>query len=205
MKSGIGLQVRGVLLGEQLFVRVVLKVVEPRDALEADAVLVERRVVVEEPRLVVADLDRRMRNRAQPMPNECFNAAVRVGRRRFTPLLQLDDDGVLGLIFGVTSQQGIQSAAGVAELVFEDHSVVIEVSLADQERKRGQAVLPALELGGARFVPDLRDVLAAELLGDPMHSRIGQKQLGRLRVEPHSLAVRFPLGMAAEDSQHSPT
>jgi hypothetical protein len=54
-----------------------------------------------------------------------------------------------------------------------------------EQRQRGQAVLPRVEFRAAGFVPDLGDVLNAQLLGDPVHLRIGQELPGRPGVKLH--------------------
>ena len=63
--------------------------------------------------------------------------------------------------------------------------MVLELRLVDEERECAEAVLPAVELGAARFVAHGGDVLGPQLLGDPMHLRVRHELLGRPGVELH--------------------
>jgi hypothetical protein len=65
-----------VALGPELAGGVVLHVVEVADGGQHDAVLVEDRVVVEQPLLVTANLHRRMEHTPDPLPYERLDAAL---------------------------------------------------------------------------------------------------------------------------------
>ena len=121
-------------IGPELTGRVVLHVVEVADGRQHDAVLVEDRVVVEEPLLVAADLDRWMEHAPNPLPDERLDAALRRRWLGRAPLLELDDDRVLGAGARPARQHRVQPLARVAELVLEDDAVVLELGLTDQHR-----------------------------------------------------------------------
>lgn len=96
--------------------------------------LVEDLVVVEKPLLVAADLDRGVEDAADPLADRQLNAIVG-GRRTdaaIAPLLELDDDRVLGAGREVSRQHRVEAPAGVAELVLEDDAVVVQTGLIDQ-------------------------------------------------------------------------
>jgi hypothetical protein len=144
-------------------------------------------VVVEQPLLVATDLDRWVENATDPVADGQLDAVVG-GRRAdgaVAPLLELDDDRVLGAGGGVAGQHGVEPAAGVAELVLEDDAVVVQLGLVEEHRQRHEAVLPARHLRRRRPVPDLGRVVGAQRLRDPMHPRIGPELLGRPGVELH--------------------
>jgi hypothetical protein len=174
-----------VWLGPELACRVVLHVVEVADGGEHDTVLVEDRVVVEQPLLVTADLDRWVEHPADPLTDEGLDAAFRRRGLGRAPLLELDDDRVLGARARAAGQHRVEALARVAELVFEDDAVVLELRLVDQHRQRLEAVLPGVELVAARLMPHDRDVFVLQLLRDPMHLGIGHELLGRPGVELH--------------------
>lgn len=178
----------GVAIGPELAIRLVLEVVEVADGGQRDRIgLVEDLVVVEQPLLVATDLDRWVEDAPEALADGQLDAVVG-GRRTdgaVAPLLELDDDRVLGAGGGVAGQHRVEAAAGVAELVLEDDAVVVQLGLVDEHRQRHEAVLPARHLGRRRPMPDLGRVLGAQLLRDPMHLRIGPKLLGRPGVQLH--------------------
>ena len=112
-------------------------------------------MVVEQPLLVAADLDRWVEDAADRLADVELDAVV--GGRRAdalaAPLLELDDDRVLGAGGGVAGEHRVEAAAGVAELVLEDDAVVVQLGLVDEHRQRHEAVLPARHLGRRRLVP----------------------------------------------------
>ena len=141
-------------------------------------------MVVEQPLLVLPDLDRWVEDRPEPPSDERLDAPIRVGGSGFAPLLQLDDDGVLSGVV-VAGEECVEAPTRVPELVFENHPVVIQIGLIDEEGKSGQRVLPGDDLAWSRLVPDLRDVFDGQLLCDPMRPRIGHELLGRRRIKLH--------------------
>ena len=186
-EEGIGGQRIGVAIGPQLAGGVVRHVVEVADGGEADRIgVVEDRVVVEQPLLVAADLDRWVEHAADGLAHEGLDAELGGGGADVAaPLLELDDDGVLGAGGGVAGEHGVEAAAGVAELVLEDDAVVVQLGLVEEHRERHEAVLPARDLARAGLVADGGDVLGAQLIGDAVELRIGPKLLGRAGVELH--------------------
>ena len=188
----VAVQRLGVAIGPELAIGVELVVVEVGDGGQRDRIgLVEDLVVVEQPLLVAADLDRWVQLAPDLLADVQLDAVVG-GRRTdaaVAPLLELDDDRVLGARRGVAGEHRVEPPAGVAELVLEDDAVVVQLGLVDEHRQRHEAVLPARHLRRRGLVADLRDVLGAQLLRDPMHLRIGPKLLGRPGVELHCTAA----------------
>ena len=176
-------------------------VVEVADGRQGDRIgLVEDLVVVEQPPLVVADLDRWVEDAPDLLADVQLDAVVG-GRRTdaaVAPLLELDDDRVLGARRGVAGEHRVEPPARVAELVLEDDAVVVQLGLVDEHRQRHEAVLPARHLVGRGPVADLRRELGAQLLRDPMHLRIGPKLLGCPGVELHRRAMPSMALMASD-------
>ena len=141
----------GVAIGPELVGRVVLEVVEEADGGEGDGIgLVEDRVVVEQPLLVSAHLDRWVQHAPHLLADVELHAVVRRGRTDVgaAPLLELHHDRVLGARGGVAGEHGVEPPAGVAELVLEDDAVVVQLRLVEEELEGHEAVLPARHLVG---------------------------------------------------------
>ena len=199
-EEGIGGDRLRVAIGPQFAGRVEQEVVEVADGGEADRIgVVEDRVVVEQPLLVAADLDRWVEHAADGLAHERLDADVGGEGPLAAPLLELDDDSVLGAGGGVAGEHGVEAAAGVAELVLEDDAVVVQLGLVEEHRERHEAVLPGRHLGGSGLVADLGDVLGAQLVRDPMQLSIGPKLLGRPGVELHT----SPSGMGCNRARIS--
>ena len=145
----VAVQRLGVAIGPELAIGVVLVVVEVGDGGQRDRIgLVEDLVVVEQPLLVAADLDRWVEDAPDLLADVQLDAVVG-GRRTdaaVAPLLELDDDRVLGARRGVAGEHRVEPPARVAELVLEDDAVVVQLGLVDEHRQRHQAVLPARHL-----------------------------------------------------------
>ncbi len=138
-------------IGPELAIWLVVEVVEEADGGEGDGIgLVEDRVVVEQPLLVSADLDRWVQHAPHLLADVELHAVVRRGwtDAALAPLLELDHHRVLGAGGGVAGEHGVQPAAGVAELVLEDDAVVVQLGLVEEELERHEAVLPAGHLVG---------------------------------------------------------
>ena len=196
-------------IGPQLAIGVELVVVEVADGGQRDRIgLVEDRVVVEQPLLVAADLDRWVEDAPDLLADVQLDAVV--GRRRtdapVAPLLELDDDRVFGARRRVAGEHRVEPPARVAELVLEDDAVVVQLGLVDEHRQRHEAVLPARHLARRRPVPDLRRVLGPQLLRDPMHLRIRPKLLSRPGVKLHGVMPSTSIGTAQLATRsHRPT
>src|SRR5438105_2122776 len=126
-----------------------------------------------------------MRDWSELVSNEGLDTTHRVGWRCRAPLLELDDDRVFSTRGVVTREKRIEAPARVAQLVFEDQPVVVELRLVQQQSKRGQGIRPRVNFGWTRLVAELGDVFDAQLLGDPMHLRIYTELLGGRCVELH--------------------
>lgn len=82
----------------------------------------------------------------------------------------------------MTREKSIEPAAGVAQLILEDDSVVVEVRVVDQKGKRCERVLPRVDFCPAGLVTDLGYVLDTHFLGNTMQPRIGQELFCRAGV-----------------------
>ena len=196
----VAVQRLGVAIGPELAIGVVLEVVEVADGGQRDRIgLVEDRVVVEQPLLVAADLDRWVEDAPDLLADVELDAVV--GRRRtdaaVAPLLQLDDDRVLGARRGVAGEHRVEPPARVAELVLEDDAVVVQLGLVDEHRQRHEAVLPARHLERRGLVADLRRCTrrAASLRSDasahrPETARSSRRIASRVSWPPRGGAAR---------------
>jgi hypothetical protein len=146
---------------------------------------VECRTGILEKLCITQRLYRRVQDLSHGAADDGFHAVVPLTRRDFGPLLQLDQDRGRLSLRRFPKDQRVETSGARGQLHLEDNAVVTHIGVAKLRRKRGQRVLPRIELRPGRAKPIVRVKRVAELLRDPLLNGFIDELFTGARVELH--------------------